>query len=60
MPEKTGARKFYNLAETHIPEATLRAEDPCPEETAHIRWRILRRFGASEHRGRFSVLPMKG
>ena len=43
---KTGSRKFYDLAETHIPEAILRAEDPCPEETAHIQWRILRRIGA--------------
>lgn len=43
---KTGSRKYYVLAEAHLPEAILRAENPCPEETAHIQWRILRRIGA--------------
>ena len=43
---KAGTRKFYDLAEKHIPMSILEAEDPCPDETAHIKWRLLRRIGA--------------
>ena len=43
---KAGSRKYYDLAEAHLPETILQAEDPCPEESAHIQWRILRRIGA--------------
>ena len=43
---KTGSRKFYDLAEKHLPEELLKAENPCPEEMDHLKWRILRRIGA--------------
>ena len=43
---KAGTRKFYDLAERHIPAEILNAEDPCPDEAAHIRWRVKRRIGA--------------
>lgn len=43
---KTGTRKFYDIAEKHIPESILKAEDPCADEMSHIKWRILRRIGA--------------
>ena len=43
---KAGTRKFYDLAERHLPESILRAENPCPDETEHIKWRVLRRIGA--------------
>ena len=28
-----------------FPEELLRAENPCPEEADHLKWRILRRIG---------------
>ncbi len=43
---KNGTRKFYDLAETYIPEALLRAPDPLPNEPEHLKWRVLRRIGA--------------
>ena len=43
---KSGSRKYYDLAEKQLPEAILRMENPCPEEMAHLQWRILRRIGA--------------
>lgn len=43
---KAGTRKFYDLAERHIPESILTAENPCPDEAEHIKWRVLRRIGA--------------
>ena len=43
---KEGSRKFYDLAERHIPEALLNAADPLPDEFDHLKWRILRRIGA--------------
>lgn len=43
---KNGARKVYDLAERHIPEAILRAPEPLPDELEHQKWRVLRRIGA--------------
>jgi hypothetical protein len=43
---KNGSRKFYDLAERHLDPALLGAENPCPDEAALLRWRILRRIGA--------------
>lgn len=43
---KNGTRKFYDLAERHIPPEILRAPDPIPDEFRHKKWRILRRIGA--------------
>ncbi len=43
---KEGARKFYDLASRHLPEALLTAADPHPSREDHIAWRVLRRIGA--------------
>ncbi|MCR5165861.1 MAG: winged helix DNA-binding domain-containing protein [Oscillospiraceae bacterium] len=43
---KSGSRKFYDLSEKHIPQRILLAENPCADETEHIKWRIIRRIGA--------------
>ena len=43
---KEGTRKYYDLASRHLSPALLSAEDPLPEEEAHLRWRILRRISA--------------
>lgn len=44
---KLGTRKYYDLAERHIPAAILEAPDPCPETIDHVKWGILRRIGAA-------------
>lgn len=44
---KNGSRKFYDLAERHLDPALLHAENPCPDEDALFRWRMLRRVGAA-------------
>ena len=43
---KNGSRKFYDLAERHLSPALLAAENPCRDEEALLRWRVLRRIGA--------------
>lgn len=43
---KQGARKFYDLAEKHIPKALLNAPDPLPDEADFLAWRVKRRIGA--------------
>lgn len=43
---KKGARKYYDLASKHLPEALLLAEDPLADEYEHKKWRVLRRIGA--------------
>ena len=43
---KNGSRKYYDLAEKHLPHALLRAENPCQSEEDFSAWRVLRRIGA--------------
>ena len=43
---KNGSRKFYDLTEKYFDEDLLRADDPCPDEAAFRKWRIIRRIGA--------------
>ena len=43
---KSGTRKFYDLAEKYLPADLLAALDPCPDESARLDWRVLRRIGA--------------
>lgn len=43
---KEGSRKFYDLAEKHVPQEVLKREDPLSDEYDHIRWRVKRRIGA--------------
>ncbi len=43
---KSGSRKYYDLAEKYFSPELLLAENPCPDEEAFIRWRVLRRIGA--------------
>ncbi len=43
---KNGSRKFYDLAERHLPKTILEAENPCRDEDDFIIWRVLRRIGA--------------
>ena len=43
---KSGTRKYYDLAERHIPAKILAADDPNPDLIDHIKWGVLRRIGA--------------
>ncbi len=43
---KKGSRKFYDLAERHLPPALLRAENPCADGDELLCWRVRRRIGA--------------
>lgn len=43
---KEGSRKYYDLAQRHIPEEILNAPEPLPDDFEHTKWRILRRIGA--------------
>jgi uncharacterized protein YcaQ len=43
---KAGTRKYYDLAEKHIPAHFLDAPEPLPDELEHHKWRVLRRIGA--------------
>lgn len=43
---KQGSRKFYDLAENHIPKELLDAPDPLPDEADFLAWRVKRRIGA--------------
>ncbi len=43
---KNGSRKYYDLAERYIPNAILKADNPCSDELSLITWRVLRRIGA--------------
>ena len=43
---KSGARKYYDLAEKYLPADLLSAPDPCPHESAYLAWRVRRRIGA--------------
>ncbi len=43
---KKGTRKYYDLADKHLPTEILSAPDPLPDEHEHRKWRVLRRIGA--------------
>ena len=43
---KSGSRKFYDLADKYFNRELLDAENPCPDETSFLEWRIRRRIGA--------------
>ena len=43
---KQGARKYYDLAERHVPRHILGAPDPLPDDMDNICWRVKRRTGA--------------
>ncbi len=43
---KKGSRKYYDLAERHIPESVLNAGNPCADDDEFLSWRVLRRIGA--------------
>lgn len=43
---KQGARKYYALAEEYIPRQILETPDPIVDESAHHKWRVLRRITA--------------
>ena len=43
---KNGSRKYYDLAERHLPETILNAENPCKDEADYLNWRVCRRIGA--------------
>lgn len=43
---KQGARKYYALAKDYIPRQILETPDPITDESAHRKWRLLRRITA--------------
>jgi uncharacterized protein len=43
---KARARKYYDLAERHIPREILTAPDPHPDDSQYLRWRVHRRIGS--------------
>ena len=43
---KKGSRKYYDLADRHIPSSILETENPCRNEEEFLSWRVLRRIGA--------------
>ena len=43
---KQGARKYYALAAEYIPRQILESPDPIADESAHRKWRVLRRITA--------------
>ncbi|MFT3985606.1 MAG: crosslink repair DNA glycosylase YcaQ family protein [Lachnospiraceae bacterium] len=43
---KKGTRKYYDLADHHLPAELLSAPDPLADEAEHQKWRVLRRIGA--------------
>lgn len=44
---KKGSRKYYDLADLHIPKEVLEAPEPLPDDFEHKKWRVLRRIGAA-------------
>ncbi len=45
VSEKRGARKYYDLAQRHIPAPLLTAGDPFPDQESYFRWHVARRIG---------------
>jgi uncharacterized protein YcaQ len=43
---KKGMRRYYDLAERHIPAEILNSAEPLPDDFTHQKWRVLRRIGA--------------
>ncbi|MBO4617121.1 MAG: YcaQ family DNA glycosylase [Lachnospiraceae bacterium] len=43
---KQGSRKYYDLAERHLPKSVLNTPNPCKNEDEFTAWRVLRRIGA--------------
>ena len=43
---KKGSRKYYDLAQNHLPASVLNTENPCKDEDSFKGWRVLRRIGA--------------
>jgi len=43
---KKGMRRYYDLAERHIPTEILNTAEPFPDDFTHQKWRVLRRIGA--------------
>ena len=43
---KQGSRKYYDLAERHLPSEVLEADNPCRSSDEFTAWRVLRRIGA--------------
>ncbi len=43
---KNGSRKYYDLAQNHIPQSILNKKNPCKNEDEFMTWRVLRRIGA--------------
>jgi len=43
---KKGAKKYYDLAESHIPADLLSMSDPNSSEDSYFDWNLLRRIGA--------------
>ncbi len=43
---KKGSRKYYDLAQSHLPKDILEAKNPCKNEEELLCWRALRRIGA--------------
>ena len=43
---KQGSRKYYDLAERHLPSSLLEADNPCRNNEEFTAWRVLRRIGA--------------
>ncbi len=43
---KSGAFKYYALAEDHLPKQILETQDPYPDIKDHLKWRVLNRISA--------------
>ena len=44
---KRGTRKYYDLAQRHIPAQILQAPEPLPDDFDHQKWRVQNRIGAA-------------